>query len=665
MMKQYLFIIAGMIFATSLWTQEICNNALDDDGNGLIDLHDPACYCAGITILEDVSSLIPNNGIETFGCCPSSFSELDCATGWENGSKTTPDYLNTCGFVLPGIMDAGLIPFPEGNGILGAVYGETWKEYVGTCLTSPLEEGGDYALSFFVAALPIEVNGTLCNDGNHTFEPVAITLYGNKSCQFQVQTTGCPSWAETEWVALGEIVYLPDTKWDTVTISFTAPFEVNGIMLGPPCHLPPGYAGIPCYAYMAYDHLRLYQHMHLTELSSEPVNLPCDEDYGLKATVIPDGGEWQWYFNGIAIPGEDGPEFLLNENNSQNGIYQVVYTLAGACISDSILVELPSDVTVSQEVYLCPNSSVSCAGQWFDSAGIYQVIIPLPTGCDSLVECMVIPHELSDVTFLKVDTCGPIEILICDQVFSTSGMYEITCVDERGCDSLVMLDLHVVAPEAAVAKPSFLGDGPHARVLLDGTGSTPGPFEGGMTHYQWLGPPDGLDGPANTAIAFAVREGEYCLVVQQEHNNMICTDTLCVTVRKKQIQEEPPVKTGDGKGHLSDTSYLQEIVAPYQNGYQPGVFIPNSFSPNGDGINDVFRLYGNKGMKKLLRLTIFDRHGNMVFQQAQNALHDTSPGWDGTFDGKPVDTGTYFFVAEIEMMDGIIRFHNGEINLVK
>lgn len=62
MMKRFLFVMAGMIIATSLWAQEICNNALDDDGNGLIDLHDPACFCSGISISDEVSSIIPNDG---------------------------------------------------------------------------------------------------------------------------------------------------------------------------------------------------------------------------------------------------------------------------------------------------------------------------------------------------------------------------------------------------------------------------------------------------------------------------------------------------------------------------------------------------------------------------------------------------------------------------
>lgn len=73
----------------------------------------------------------------------------------------------------------------------------------------------------------------------------------------------------------------------------------------------------------------------------------------------------------------------------------------------------------------------------------------------------------------------------------------------------------------------------------------------------------------------------------------------------------------------------------------------------------------SKGMKKVLRLTIFDRQGDMVFQQLHDALGDSSPGWDGTHEGRPVDTSTCFLVAEIEMMDGTILFHQGEINLVK
>ena len=57
---------------------EICDNAIDDDGDGMIDLNDQDCFCMTPT----PESLIPNPSFEEQDCCPSTRSELDCATGW-------------------------------------------------------------------------------------------------------------------------------------------------------------------------------------------------------------------------------------------------------------------------------------------------------------------------------------------------------------------------------------------------------------------------------------------------------------------------------------------------------------------------------------------------------------------------------------------------------
>ena len=68
--------------------------------------------------------------------------------------------------------------------------------------------------------------------------------------------------------------------------------------------------------------------------------------------------------------------------------------------------------------------------------------------------------------------------------------------------------------------------------------------------------------------------------------------------------------------------------------------IPNSFSPNGDGINDTWNL-GELGLSSQARVTIYDRGGREVF---------TSNGynvkWDGTRNGKPVPAGTYYYIIE-------------------
>lgn len=68
----------------------------------------------------------------------------------------------------------------------------------------------------------------------------------------------------------------------------------------------------------------------------------------------------------------------------------------------------------------------------------------------------------------------------------------------------------------------------------------------------------------------------------------------------------------------------------------PVVFVPNAFSPNGDGLNDVFRVYG--GNFKLVAFDIYNRYGERIFNTNQ-----PSRGWDGTYNGKRCDVGTYFY----------------------
>jgi len=71
------------------------------------------------------------------------------------------------------------------------------------------------------------------------------------------------------------------------------------------------------------------------------------------------------------------------------------------------------------------------------------------------------------------------------------------------------------------------------------------------------------------------------------------------------------------------------------------VFIPNAFTPNGDRVNDEFRVRTNT--LKNIQLIIYDRWGNKVFE-----TNDISKGWDGSYKGRPaaVDAYGYFFTGE-------------------
>lgn len=97
----------------------------------------------------------------------------------------------------------------------------------------------------------------------------------------------------------------------------------------------------------------------------------------------------------------------------------------------------------------------------------------------------------------------------------------------------------------------------------------------------------------------------------------------------------------------------------------PSVYIPNSFSPNADGINDIFSVYGNDQILFLRSMAIYDRWGNALFYREDLPLNDPSAGWDGTFRDKPLDPGVYVYVVVLELVNGSTRLYKGDVTLLR
>ena len=73
----------------------------------------------------------------------------------------------------------------------------------------------------------------------------------------------------------------------------------------------------------------------------------------------------------------------------------------------------------------------------------------------------------------------------------------------------------------------------------------------------------------------------------------------------------------------------------------PRAFIPNSFTPNGDGQNDCFRVR-DFGTVKIIDVTIYNRYGAVVFHNTNN-----TDCWDGTYKGQPSDVGNYVYYIKV------------------
>ncbi|WP_316835019.1 gliding motility-associated C-terminal domain-containing protein [Pedobacter nutrimenti] len=86
---------------------------------------------------------------------------------------------------------------------------------------------------------------------------------------------------------------------------------------------------------------------------------------------------------------------------------------------------------------------------------------------------------------------------------------------------------------------------------------------------------------------------------------------------------------------------------------------PNAFSPNGDGLNDIFRIEGIR-FQKLNRFSVYNRYGQQIF-----STMDPAKGWDGNHNGKPCDPGIYYYLIELAYPNSKTKVLKGDVTLIR
>jgi gliding motility-associated-like protein len=94
------------------------------------------------------------------------------------------------------------------------------------------------------------------------------------------------------------------------------------------------------------------------------------------------------------------------------------------------------------------------------------------------------------------------------------------------------------------------------------------------------------------------------------------------------------------------------------------VYVPTTFSPNGDNINDRFIAFGNPELVvKIKWFRVYDRWGEMLYEAFDLLPNDLSQGWDGTFRNGPVNTGVYVWDLQVVLIDGSEKLLKGDVTL--
>jgi gliding motility-associated-like protein len=203
------------------------------------------------------------------------------------------------------------------------------------------------------------------------------------------------------------------------------------------------------------------------------------------------------------------------------------------------------------------------------------------------------------------------------------GMYDVMAVNVFGCDTSFSINL-------AEPPPAFLEIVPHRDTI--NLGETMefrfifGPFDStAIVSYDW-----------------------------QPHEGLSCYDCPNPVPRNYQLENNYNLTV-----HYNDGCEVRAEAVIYVNSDYL-VYVPNAFTPDGDGRDDVFRIYGNKGTWKQLDFMIFNRIGEKVFES-----HDINMEWDGTYRGVAQNPAVFVYYAKVKYLDEHDDKFTGSITLLK
>lgn len=93
--------------------------------------------------------------------------------------------------------------------------------------------------------------------------------------------------------------------------------------------------------------------------------------------------------------------------------------------------------------------------------------------------------------------------------------------------------------------------------------------------------------------------------------------------------------------------------------FPPNVYIPNAFSPNGDGVNDVFKVETGDVLLSNFSLRVFNRWGTLLFE-----TDDYTKGWDGKFKNETLFPDVFVYSIQYKDEKGLVYRSTGTVNLL-
>jgi hypothetical protein len=126
---------------------------------------------------------------------------------------------------------------------------------------------------------------------------------------------------------------------------------------------------------------------------------------------------------------------------------------------------------------------------------------------------------------------------------------------------------------------------------------------------------------------------------------------------KPETHTEFTVQVVDQNGCVAEDRLLVAV-------YNHHIYVPNIIYP-GSEENGGFTLFGGDGVLEMRLLRVYDRWGTLMFERRGFPLNDTALGWDGSYQGQPMNPGVFVWYAEVLLQDGRVLLFKGDVTVVR
>ncbi len=273
------------------------------------------------------------------------------------------------------------------------------------------------------------------------------------------------------------------------------------------------------------------------------------------------------------------------------------------------------------ELYACPQEYAEFDGQEIQEGTTTDFPYLSISDCDSIVQVTVLPYPVY-ASDLELEACEGMSAAFDGNLLPIGSSTDFHYPTVNNCDSIVTVHVSSIS-----------------RSYLELTEEA---CEEDYFNFE------NVDIPAGESQDFYYSNSEGCDSIVTIHvdprptyyteiDSIICgTDKLLFLGQSIPADEEHTFYLSTASG--CDSTIHVSAIAEFP--YVAATKFPSAFSPNGDGMNDVFRATNTQNVLSF-EMFVFDRWGKQIF-----ATTDPTMGWDGTFKGEPVELGVYVWFCK-------------------